>query len=90
MHDQEDVVGDIATMIREIRRDDHLVIERETPIDSLGVDSLDFVELMFKLEEKYDVDIEFNANTDGTFPFATVGNAADAVQALAMRKRAAA
>ena len=84
----EEVVGDIATMIREIRRDDKLVIQEETPIDSLGIDSLDFVELMFKIEEKYDIDVDFNANTDGTFPFPTVGSAADAVRTLITQKHA--
>jgi len=90
MPDTDSVTADIAAMIRNIKRDDDLAIDRDTEIGSLGIDSLDFVELMFNIEEKYDVDIEFNANTDGTFPFATVGSAADAVRAMIVQKRAAA
>ncbi len=90
MPDNDDVITDIAVMIRKIRRDDNLIIDRDTEIGSLGIDSLDFVELMFSIEEKYNVDIEFNANTDGVFPFATVGSAADAVQAMVVQKLAVA
>lgn len=78
----EDIVAQIAESIREVRRDDSLVIERDTNIGELGVDSLDFVELLFSLEEKFDINIPFNANDDGSFPFATVGGAAEAVEQL--------
>ncbi len=90
MRDASSLVADIGAMLRHICKKDDIAIDRDTPIDSLGIDSLDFVELIFNIEEKYDVDIEFNANIDGTFPFATVGNAADAVQSLIMQKHAAA
>lgn len=88
MPDNEDLVDDVAKMIRDIRKDDTLQIDEDTRIETLGIDSLDFVELMFNIEERYDVDIEFNANTDGTFPFETVRSAADAIQALIVQKRA--
>ncbi|WP_313536350.1 acyl carrier protein [Sphingomonas sp.] len=84
------IVADIAAMLRHIKRDDNLDIGRETQISPLGIDSLDFVDLMFMIEEKYDISIEFNANTDGTFPFETVGCAAEAVGSLIEQKHQAA
>jgi acyl carrier protein len=84
------IIADIAEMIRHIKKDDNLQIDRNTEIAPLGIDSLDFVDLMFMIEEKYDISVEFNANTDGTFPFATVGSAADAVGLLVDEKSQAA
>jgi acyl carrier protein len=84
------IIADIADMIRHIKKDDDLQIDGNTEIAPLGIDSLDFVDLMFMIEEKYDISVEFNANTDGTFPFATVGSAADAVGLLVDQKSQAA
>jgi acyl carrier protein len=78
----EDIVAHIAASIREVRRDDSLLIERDTNIAELGVDSLDFVEILFSLEEKFNIDIPFNANEDGMLRFATVGGAAEAIEQL--------
>ena len=80
MHD-DDIVDQIVTIIRHVRRDADLQLDKDTPIDSLGIDSLDFVELMFSIEEKFGIDIPFNANADHS-PFATVGSAAEAVRTL--------
>lgn len=89
MH-EDVIVDEIAGMVRHVKRDPDLPLDRDTSITSLGVDSLDFVELLFMIEEKFGVDIPFNANADGTFPFATVGSAADEVRSLISAKEAAA
>ncbi len=89
MHD-DGIVDEIADMIRNVKKNDDLAIDAQTHIDTLGIDSLDFVEILFSMEERFDVDIDFNANTDGSFPFATVGGAADAVRALVAGRSAAA
>lgn len=82
----EQIVDEVATLIRHVRRDETLTIEADTRIDSLGVDSLDFVELLFELETKFDIDIPWNANADGSFPFETVGSAAEAISRLVAAK----
>lgn len=78
----DEIVKEIAKSIRDVRRDDSLVIEKDTEITTLGVDSLDFVELLFSLEEKFNIDIPFNANQEAGFRFSTVGSAADAIEEL--------
>lgn len=89
MHD-DNIVDQIAEFIRQVRREPELAIDQDTQLATLGVDSLDFVELLFMIEEKFSIDIPFNANTDGGFPFSTVGSAADAVRSMIVAKGAAA
>ena len=86
----DDIVDEIAKAIRHVRRDDSLEIGRGTEIAELGMDSLDFVELLFGLEERFNIDIPFNANEAGGFAFATVGNAADAIEGLVTNRASAA
>ncbi|WP_420606331.1 phosphopantetheine-binding protein [Novosphingopyxis sp.] len=80
------IFNEVASSIRQVRRDNSLTIAPGTEITSLGVDSLDFVELLFSLEEKFDIEIPFNANEGGGFPFATVGSAADAIEDIIAKK----
>jgi acyl carrier protein len=86
----DNIVDQIAEFIRQVRREPELVIDQHTEIATLGVDSLDFVELLFMIEENFAIDVPFNANTDDGLPFTTVGSAADAVRSLIVAKSAAA
>ncbi len=87
---EERIVNEIISSIREVRRDEALVVGPDTELQSLEIDSLDFVELLFSLEEKFDVDIPFNANAGERFPFETVRSAAAAIEGLLAVKRSAA
>jgi acyl carrier protein len=49
-------------------------------LDSLGLGSLDVLEIAFELEQRFDIEIPFNANTP--FEFDTVGALAEAVEQL--------
>jgi acyl carrier protein len=53
-------------------------------LDELGLDSLGVVELTFVIEEKFDVEIPFNANFD--IKAKTVGDLIKAVEALVAAK----
>lgn len=53
-----------------------LVITEETKITDLGLSSLSFVELIFAIEEKFDITIEMNAAT----PIETIGTFIDCIQ----------
>jgi acyl carrier protein len=57
-------------------------LNRTTEIASLGLESLDIVEIIFEIEEKFDVSLLYNANeassTDGG-SFKTVGEVVDFV-----------
>jgi acyl carrier protein len=68
-------------------------VEKVTPdmrLDELGAESLDVIEIVFELEEKFGIDIPFRANqaTPGdqaqatNLPFETIGDVAKAVKEL--------
>ncbi|MBX9840703.1 MAG: hypothetical protein K2Z80_02725 [Xanthobacteraceae bacterium] len=72
-----DVVAIIAKKVtlkgRELQLDDRL--------DELGLDSFAAVEMIFDLEEKFDIQIPYNSN-DARLEFQTVGEIAAAIKTL--------
>jgi acyl carrier protein len=77
-------------------------IERVTPdtkLQELGVESLDLIEIIFALEEKFDINIPYNANEPtaagkdpakgGLANVETIGQIATAVKGLIDSKTAA-
>jgi len=54
-------------------------LSREANIKDLEISSLDFVEIVFAVEEEFDIEIPYNANTMDS-DFNTLGDILDAVQ----------
>ena len=50
-------------------------------LDELGLDSFAAVEMIFDLEEKFDIQIPYNSN-DARLEFQTVGEIAEAIKKL--------
>lgn len=89
MSDQ--VEKDIIEIIREAMRSPDAQMMSSTPLEELGVDSLDFVEMLFMVEEKFGIEVPYNANDPtAEFVFNTVGDVADAVRRLTGPKALAA
>ena len=61
---------------------EHGALRRATEISTLGLEFLDIVEIIFEIEEKFDISLLYNANeassTDGG-SFKTVGEVVDFV-----------
>lgn len=55
---QRQIIDRIAAMSPE----SGLVVTPETSLDDLGIESLDQIELIFELEEQFDVALPYNAN----------------------------
>jgi len=53
----------------------------ETKLEDLGAESLDVIEMVFELEEKFDITISLNPNAEGR-SFGTVGDVSRAVKNL--------
>lgn len=51
-----------------------------TPLEELEIESLDLVEIIFEIEDAFDIEIPYNANEDADF--ATVGEIVDRVKAI--------
>ena len=72
-----DVIAIIAGKVRGERR----AIQLADRLEELGLESLDAVEMIFELEEKFDITIPYNANESRT-EFDTVGDVVRAVTSL--------
>jgi acyl carrier protein len=59
-----DVTKEILKIIADKMSKDFGVLNLSDTLDQLGLDSLQVVELTFVIEEKFDVEIPFNANFD--------------------------
>jgi acyl carrier protein len=79
----DDVIAIISKKLpnpREIGLSDNLA--------ELGIESIDALEMVFDLEEKFDIQIPYNANSAAT-DFATVGDVVRSIQGLVDQKAAA-
>ena len=67
-----DIVADKADV-------DRVKLVRDARLDDLEIESLDIVEIIFAIEEKFDFQFPYIAN-DAEMEFETVGQVVDAVQ----------
>jgi acyl carrier protein len=75
---QDEIIGMIVKRIR-------AAPERVTlaaSLDELGLESLDVIEMAFDIEERFNIEIPFNANNNTGPAFKTVGDVVVAVQRL--------
>jgi acyl carrier protein len=91
------IIDDVRSIISQSLK---IPVERLTPdarLDELGAESLDVIEIVFALEEKFDISIPFKANegtqltvsdTKGSekIEFSTVSDVAQAVKVLVEAK----
>lgn len=83
-----DVAGDVIAIIAKRKRVDKPTVDVSDRLEDLGLESLDAVEMIFDLEEKFDVQIPYNANaSDPQEGFETVGDVVTAVQNLVAKKK---
>lgn len=83
------IESDIYDIIAEKSAVDRTRLSREARLEELEIESLDVVEIVFALEEKFDIHIPYNANDQGK-EFETVGDVVDAVQNLMKEQGASA
>jgi len=84
---QADRAQVIAILARQAVMDPARISAHMTPAD-LGLDSLGLVEVMFALEETFDISVPFNANRpeDSGFDISSVGAILAAVDALIAKR----
>jgi len=76
-----DITADVVAIIAKKLPPDKRNLQMTDRLDEIGIDSLMGVELMFDLEEKFDIQIPFNAN-DAKLEFETVGEVVDAIKKI--------
>jgi len=98
MRNDLDIIDDVRAIISKSLK---IPVERLTPdarLDELGAESLDVIEIVFDLEEKFNITIPFKpdegsraskaADGNGEMQFSTVGDIADMVKKLIEAKPA--
>lgn len=80
-----DVTTEVIEIIASKGTVDLAAVEPKARLTDLGIASLDVVEIVFALEEKFGIEIPFNANSTD-LPFSTVGEVITAVQGLVNAK----
>ena len=71
----------IAVIAKKVQGDRKDAIKPSDSLQDLGLESIDALEMIFDLEEKFGIQIPYNANSAAT-DFATVGDVARAIQRL--------
>ncbi len=71
---REEVVAGLLDLMRKQTGQSGETWTDATTIEEAGLESFDFVEMIFEVEEKYSIDLNFNANTAETVK--TVGDVA--------------
>ena len=74
-----DVTADVIAIIGKKLPPDKRNLQLTDRLDEIGVDSLMAVEMIFDLEEKFDIQIPYNSN-DARMEFETVGDVVDAIK----------
>jgi acyl carrier protein len=75
---------DIIELITDRTKHNGRTLQLSEPLDNLGLDSLQVVELIFDIEEKFNINIPVNANMD--IESKTVGDLIQAVDQLVSAK----
>ena len=75
------VESDVYDIIAEKSAVDRAKLKRDAKLTDLEIESLDVVEIIFAVEEKFDIHVPYNAN-DQELEFETVCDVIDAVQKL--------
>ena len=61
--DEAAVLSTMIEIIRPYAKGGNLTLGANTLINKLGIDSFDFVEIIFQVEETYAVDFDYNVNS---------------------------
>jgi acyl carrier protein len=81
-----DVANGVIELVSSKVRNKQGPLQMSDALENLGLESLDVLELTFAIEEKFNIEIPFNANTQ--FDFKTVGELVHAVEGLVAKKTA--
>lgn len=81
-----DVAQDVMAIIKKKIRVERDQIAMDDKLRDLGLESLDALELVFDIEEKFNVDIPVNANDANIGGFETVADVVREVEKLVARQ----
>ena len=77
----EDVAVKIIDILKKHMKEPRDDISLQTPLTELKIESLDLAMIVFDIEDKFSIEIPFNANEE-TADFKTVGSVVERVKSL--------
>lgn len=80
-----DITADVIAIIQKKLPAEKSALDPADRLKDLGIDSLSVVEMIFDLEEKFNIQIPYNAN-DSQPEFETVGEVVNAIKNLVDKK----
>jgi len=82
---ESDVIEIIAKQVNR----DPATVKREDRLADLDIQSLDVAEIVFAIEEKFDIEVPYNANDTNAagISFDTVGDVVDGIAKLVAKKK---
>jgi acyl carrier protein len=81
-----DIAQDVITIIKKKVRVDRTDVATTDRLQDLGLESLDALELVFDIEEKFNIEIPVNANEANIGGFETVADVVREVEKLVAKK----
>jgi len=81
-----DVLHEVREVIAKQARVPVEQLGPDTKLADIGIESLDVIEIVFALEEKFGVSLPFNANESAAEEFETIGKVAKALQTVVGEK----
>jgi acyl carrier protein len=81
-----DVLDEVRQVISKQARIPIEQLTADTKLADVGIESLDVIEIVFALEEKFNVSLPFNANESAAAEFETIGKVADALKKVVKEK----
>lgn len=81
---EEEISREIVTLLAGHLKQDPEGWTSETLLTEIGLDSFDFVEFVFLVEDNFGIEIDYNAN-DMAKHFSTVGSVASAIRMVALK-----
>src|SRR5215470_3455013 len=84
------IEDDVLDIIAKQAKVDRATMSRTTSLAELNVQSLDLVEIIFALEDKFDIEVPYNANDPGSagVSFQNVGDVIDGIARLIAARNA--
>jgi acyl carrier protein len=81
----DNITADVLALIQKKLPPEKPTLSLTDKLKDLGIDSLTTVELIFELEEKFNIQIPYNAN-DTEPEFETVGEVVEAIKGVIAKK----
>jgi acyl carrier protein len=78
-----DIDDDIMGIVAHVAKVDRSKVSRDSNLQELGLESLDVVEIVFAIEDKFDVVVSYNANQAGVVAGAAFRTITDVINAVA-------